>query len=591
MVKATRRGPIGGRRTTAEDRSDGVEANPQLIDESIAAPPSLVPCGDEDDSFATANEENKSNESEKIRKPEEESKKLDGETEVLSEQVDGVKPTEDVSTDTVPEEEIKKSEDLRGEIKESSRRVSQIDEDIIRSDQISAEKSKSTEDTVILGEENRVFPHADPEFSDKEEENTEEVVRDEAIHVSDVEIQPTEMTVEEQFQKNQKEKEARKKRVFKQLGLAPPKKKQKKAEPISKKSKSIKASGSGKSPSKKSFRSKLFSSSQARARYDLFKNRNLIEERLIDLEKEDSWGYLTLIKNAKLESTVTNLGSYVREVVSEFYANLPCEKSEENAEKVSVFVRGHDYEFSPNKINKFLGFKDLTKEELKADSDADSVGKEQLAELLSEDEKTGWDDLVFKNFSPRIGALLRITAQNWIPSSNPDYVSVERAQLIYKIFHGIRIDVGKMIFNQVMSLFQNKDERWLVFPRIIYGMLISQKEVTIYSGEKFVTPKFYKKDVRTGQAYTERMKGKAKASTQPNTSRTAPQNVSEPSSQFNPEYQGYTVVDIGSIRLPHPDEDDREGMFMALLDTAQAISKMNEVIQQLVLSHPLSKRL
>ncbi|XP_020867780.1 uncharacterized protein LOC110224810 [Arabidopsis lyrata subsp. lyrata] len=513
MVKATRRGPIGGRRTTAEVRSDGVAAHPQLVDESIEeqtrsieAPPSLVPCGDEDESFATANEGNKSSESEEIRKPEEESKKPDGETEVLSEQIEGEKSAEVVPTETVQEEEIDKSEDLCSEIKESIQPSSQINEDIIRSDQISAEKSKSTEDTVIL-----------------EEENAEEVVRDEAIHVSDVEIQPTEMTVEEQFQKNQKEKEARKKRVFKQLGLAPPKKKQKKAEPSSKKSKSIKASGSGKSPSKKSLRSKLFSSSQARARYDLFKNRNLIEERLIDLEKEDSWGYLTLIKNARLESTVTNLGSYVREVVSEFYANFPCEKSEENAEKVSVLVRGHDYEFSPKKINKFLGFKVITKEELKADSDADSIGKEQLAELLSEDEKTGWDDLVFTNFSPRIGALLRITAQNWIPSSNPDYVSVERAQLIYKIFHGIRIDVGKMIFNQVMSLVQNKDERWLVFPRIIYGMLISQKEVTIYSGEKFVTPKFYKKDVRTGQAYTERMKGKAKASTQPNTSRTAPQ--------------------------------------------------------------------
>ncbi|XP_020883482.1 uncharacterized protein LOC110229047 [Arabidopsis lyrata subsp. lyrata] len=522
MVKATRRGLIGGGRRARETRSDGGSENPQLIDEpieeparSIATPLSLIPFVDEDDSFATAFEEHKSSESKDFRKPEGESKKSDEETEVLSEQIEEDKLNEeDVPTETV-----------------------------LRNDD--STEAGPTKGIKNLGNEFEEAEQIEEEIVDRNVEVTEERVGDEPIHVSDVEIEPTEMTVEEQFQKNQKEKEVRKKRIFKQLGLAPPKKKQKKDESSSKKSKSIKASESGKSSSKKSFRSKLFSSPQAKARYDLFKNRNLIEERLIDLEKEDSWGYLTLIKNARLESTVTNLGSYVREVVSEFYANLPCEKSEENAEKVSVFVRGHDYEFSPKKINKFLGFKGLTKEELKADSDADSIGKEQLAELLSEDEKTGWEDLVFKNFSPRIGALLRITAQNWIPSSNPDYVSVERAQLIYKIFHGIRFDFGKMIFNQ---------------------------------------------DVRTGQAYTERIKGKAKDSTQPNTSRTAPQNV-YPSSQFNPEYQGYTVVDIGSIRLPHPDEDDREGMFMALLDTAQAISKMNEVIQQLVLSHPLSKRL
>ncbi|CAL9217666.1 unnamed protein product [Arabidopsis halleri] len=75
----------------------------------------------------------------------------------------GVKPTKDVSTDTVPEKEIEKSEDLRGEIKESSRRVSQINENIIRSDQET---------------------HAEPDLSDKEEEFTEEVVRDEASELT-----------------------------------------------------------------------------------------------------------------------------------------------------------------------------------------------------------------------------------------------------------------------------------------------------------------------------------------------------------------------------------------------------------------------
>ncbi|KAG7564434.1 Ribonuclease H-like superfamily [Arabidopsis suecica] len=599
---ATRRGPIGGRRHARETRSDGGAENPQLINEpieeparSIAMPLSLTPFVDEDDSFATAIEEHKSSEPEEIRKPEGES---DGETEVLSEQIEedklneedvhtGTVPRNDKSTEAGPTEGIK---NLGNQIEEAGLISSQNDEIRDQSEQNQKQDSTFSEqaEQTVIGSHAEQIEEA---IDDGNVGITEERVGDESIHVSDIEIEPTEMTVEEQFQKNQKEKEARKKRVFKQLGLAPPKKKQKNDEPSSKKRKSIKASGSGKSQSKKSLRSKLFSSPQAQERYALFKNTSLVEERLVDLEKDDIWGYLVLIKSAKLEPTVTNLVSYVKEIIAEFYANLPFEKSEENSEKVSVFVRGHVYEFSSQKINKFLGFKELNKEELKADSEADSIGKEKLAELLTEGEMTSWDDKNFKDLSPRVGALLRITAQNWIPSSNPDYVSVERAQLIYKIFHGIRFNVGKMIFNQVMSLVQNKDERHLVFPRIMYGMLMSQKEVPIYSGESFVNPKFYKKDVRTGQAYTERMKAKAKAETQQNTSRPAPQVASASSSQFNPEYQGYAVVDIGNILLPQPDGDDREGMFVALLDTAQAISRMNGVIQQLVLSHPLSRRL
>ncbi|KAG7559351.1 Zinc finger PMZ-type [Arabidopsis thaliana x Arabidopsis arenosa] len=469
MVKATRRGPTGGRRLVKDVRSNGCAGNPQLIDEPIeepvrstVAPLSLVPYDSKEDSFATASEGTKSGESGEKKQDEVESKKSYKDTEVLFEQIEDNKLEEEVvPTETVP---ANAESTEAGSTEGIENLANQIEEPVLISSQNAEVRNQYEKNQEDSTEQTVIGTHA-------------ERVRDESVHISDIQLEPTELTVEEQFQKNQKEKEARKKRVFKQLGLAPPKKKQKNAESSSKKSKSLKASGSG-------------------------------------------------------------------------------------------------------KINKFLGFKELNKDELKVDSEADSIGKEKLAEILTEEEKTSWDALVVKNLSPRIGALLRITAQNWIPSSNPDYVSVERAQLIYKIFHGIRFDVGKLIFNQVMSLVQNKDERHLVFPRIIYGMLMSQKEVPIYSEEKFVNPKFYKKDVRTGFAYTERMEAKAKAKTQQNTSRTAPQVASASSSQFNPEYQGYAVVDIGSIRLPQPDGDDREGMFVALLDTAQAISRMNEVLER-----------
>ncbi|KAF3541800.1 hypothetical protein F2Q69_00020675 [Brassica cretica] len=48
-------------------------------------------------------------------------------------------------------------------------------------------------------------------------------------------------------------------------------------------------------------------------------------ERSVDLDAEDTWGFLDVIKKGHLERTVTGLVEYIPEIVKEFYAALPEE--------------------------------------------------------------------------------------------------------------------------------------------------------------------------------------------------------------------------------------------------------------------------
>ncbi|KAF2547574.1 hypothetical protein F2Q70_00021577 [Brassica cretica] len=49
----------------------------------------------------------------------------------------------------------------------------------------------------------------------------------------------------------------------------------------------------------------------AEQRYASFASREIIPERSVDLNSEDRWDYLSIIKKGKLEKTVTGLGGYI----------------------------------------------------------------------------------------------------------------------------------------------------------------------------------------------------------------------------------------------------------------------------------------
>ncbi|KAL0662533.1 hypothetical protein Bca4012_099370 [Brassica carinata] len=108
---------------------------------------------------------------------------------------------------------------------------------------------------------------------------------------------------------------------------------------------------------------------------------------------------MSIIKKGQLEKTVTGLGGYISEIVKEFYAALPGEMT--RGSEVIVTVRGQKYEFSPAMIDQYFDVSPLQGDEL------------EVEETM--DEHT-----------------------IWVPSSNKNAVSIDRAKLVYKMFHGMQ---------------------------------------------------------------------------------------------------------------------------------------------------------
>ncbi|XP_048615734.1 uncharacterized protein LOC125588439 [Brassica napus] len=195
-------------------------------------------------------------------------------------------------------------------------------------------------------------------------------------------------------------------------------------------------------------------------------------------------------------TTVSSLGNYVEPVVAEFYAGLLVTKVEADAEEIEVQVRGHSYNFSPTVINEVLNLEPLDEDEVDEETTLDGISKSELAEFLTEGTRKEWDHLTTTDLSPCYGALMIIAAYNWIPSTHKTHVSIGRARLIYKMARGIRVDMGRLIFKQVMNLgmVQKNDSRWLIFPRLIMNILQKQHCISLLSGEKAQGPVVYTKD-------------------------------------------------------------------------------------------------
>ncbi|KAF3557957.1 hypothetical protein F2Q69_00016089 [Brassica cretica] len=312
------------------------------------------------------------------------------------------------------------------------------------------------------------------------------------------------------------EKRSRKKRVMKKLGLGSSKRR--------KTSKSGVSKSTSKAPStdelsppvlvlntyvssrvrsrKASERSVVAEVSPVTERIQQFMRRSLIAERSVDMTEKDQWGYVEIIAKGSMGTTVSALGNYVEQVVAEFYAGLPDTKVEADAEEIAVQVRGHTYEFSPTMINEALHVEPLDEDEVEEETTLDSISKSELAEFLTEGTRKEWDNLTTADLSPRYGALMIIAAYNWIPSTHKTHVSVNRAWLIYKIARGIRVDMLRLIFRQVMNLgvVQKNDSRWLIFPRLIMSVLQKQHRVSLLPGEKAQGPVVYTKDKRMAKS-------------------------------------------------------------------------------------------
>ncbi|KAF2542312.1 hypothetical protein F2Q68_00029209 [Brassica cretica] len=320
----------------------------------------------------------------------------------------------------------------------------------------------------------------------------------------------------------------------------------------------------------------------AEQRYESFSSREIIPERSVDLNAEDTWGFIDIIKKGHLERTVSGLVGYIPEIVKEFYAALPGEITRASKERVEVTIQGRRFEFSPTKINEYLNIMPLSEEEVKADEAADALTIDDLAEFLTEGTLSLMN-LTTRYLSPCKAALVILSAYNWVSSSHKNAVSTDRARLIYKMFHGIRVDVGEMFYAQILNLVVlqkeggKKDTRWLILPRTIFGVLQTQFELERKPREKLSpAQRQAKKKGKPASTSTASPSSGPTLST-PRSDKTTPSGYVPP--RQSPRAAGkFQIIHLGSIAAPGQSIDAKEAK-LALDTTSEATQQLATTMQ------------
>ncbi|KAF2609044.1 hypothetical protein F2Q68_00044735 [Brassica cretica] len=233
----------------------------------------------------------------------------------------------------------------------------------------------------------------------------------------------------------------------------------------------------------------------------------------------------------------------------------------------------------------------LSEEEVKADAMADALTIDELAEFLTEGTFS-LRNLTTRYLSLCKAALVILSTYNWVPSSHKNAVSADRARLIYKMFHGIKVDAGEMFYARILNLAvlqkegEKKDTRWLILPRIKFGVLQTQFELERKPREKLSPLVPYKKDL-SGQA---KKKGKSASTSTatpssgpppstPQSERTAPSGYVPP--RQPPRAAGkFQIIHLGSIAAPGQPIDAEEAK-LALDTTFEAIQQLTTAMRTL----------
>ncbi|XP_031101745.1 uncharacterized protein LOC116005639 [Ipomoea triloba] len=135
--------------------------------------------------------------------------------------------------------------------------------------------------------------------------------------------------------------------------------------------------------------------------------------------------------------------------IKEFYANLmPTVKEARSSQYGRVWLQNKYYNFSPTTINIYLG--------IDADDIEDpDIDVNMLTKVIAGGTYSYWPTetnmLPAKSLTTKYAILHKIAMTNWLPSEHRGALNLQMENLIYKIGKGIPINLGNLIFKQVVS--------------------------------------------------------------------------------------------------------------------------------------------
>ncbi|VFQ63963.1 unnamed protein product [Cuscuta campestris] len=217
----------------------------------------------------------------------------------------------------------------------------------------------------------------------------------------------------------------------------------------------------------------VFISSTAKSYFPVIMKKNILPQQNIDLEDFALKTTLIPLLDARnLLKSVTLPGSYVKQVIHEFYCNLNEDFVNPAAASFEiVFVRGKLYTFSSTAINKFLGLDD--------DQDAlvseATMWKELTHGARKSQHPTNKVPSSILNSSYSI--LLKVVACHWLATSHTNTVTKAMGMLLYKIKNNVPANFGKLLVAQIAEFGKHnykQNDNGLPFLVLIFQMLVSQ---------------------------------------------------------------------------------------------------------------------
>ena len=171
--------------------------------------------------------------------------------------------------------------------------------------------------------------------------------------------------------------------------------------------------------------------------------------------------------------TVMHVHPFCPRVVREFTSNKPFNDE-------GVLIRGYVFQFTPSVINRLM----MTPS-VEHSFEWEEVDLKLAISHLTGGRCSGWAGFNLNALLNPFQTLYRICELNWLPGPVSDAMIKNRLRLLYAVAKCHKIRFGGIVYEQVIEMTRKTDwETNLIFPNLIYQLLMLQREVPFLPGDE-----------------------------------------------------------------------------------------------------------
>lgn len=212
-------------------------------------------------------------------------------------------------------------------------------------------------------------------------------------------------------------------------------------------------------------------------------------EYVINKHQFERYGLLHLLGSTNLIKSASFTKVFIVNIVQDFYYNLQNDIIDKDLETFTqAAVKGQKFNFNPAVVNKFLGH---SSKKGKRTINLEKIAKEIVRKVVARLLEGG--TLSSTKLMMKYAILQKLLVRNWLSSDHKSTVKKEVARILYKIGKWTPFNLGKVIFDQIMSQVEpNATREFIPFPSLVYQILIEEQNILFIGNEVYVTPHTFK---------------------------------------------------------------------------------------------------